>query len=708
MMLKWLTRLSAAALVLLCMAGVAQASSVTGVTLPDLPARIDQGERITIRAVVEPEDAVVTSVEWRSSRTEFATVKKMDDRSCTITGKRMGRTILYVRVNKGKPISRVITVTYPRATAIRLNRTALTLNPAGSASSTYTLTTKTAPTYHSDTITWKSSDDSVASISPSADGKSCVVTAVSDGSEVRTCTITATTDKGQRQAICTVTVKKIPEKYVRVPSSLVVPLKSERPLTYAVYPANAFDQKVTFEVIKNRDVVASADPNTGVIKGLKSGTAVVRVTTANGRSAKCLVTVKSVRYSGFSVSPSSRVIEKGAQFDITHKIKPAFVSYPGVNCASSNTAVATVDFVPTEDPDDDPVKGKWVVTGVSRGYATITVSGDNGRVKRYIPVRVIDNTQPIEITVSAVGDVMLGGDPRKFTYKYFDSLWNDKGPTYFFEKIRDAIKNGHTDIAFANLEIPLINTSRIIQGSRNNILRGKTKYAQALKYAGFDTVDIDNNHIMDYGYVGYASTKAALSAQGISSFGRGTTRFITRKGVKIGFAGYRPENISITRMKADIRAIRKKCDIVIASFHWGVEGYVPSAEQRAYGRAAVQAGAQLVVGHHTHVVSGIEQYTYKETSGIIVYGLGTIVSVMKRPSDVDTLIYRHTFSVTGSTVTNVRGEIVPVHMTTADKDKRNDAQPVLAEGAKADAIINKIARFSPGGKLPSIISGYVP
>ncbi len=700
MMLKWLTRLSAAALVLLCMAGVAQASSVTGVTLPDLPARIDQGERITIRAVVEPEDAVVTSVEWRSSRTEFATVKKMDDRSCTITGKRMGRTILYVRVNKGKPISRVITVTYPRATAIRLNRTALTLNPAGSASSTYTLTTKTAPTYHSDTITWKSSDDSVASISPSADGKSCVVTAVSDGSEVRTCTITATTDKGQRQAICTVTVKKIPEKYVRVPSSLVVPLKSERPLTYAVYPANAFDRKVTFEVIKNRDVVASADPNTGVIKGLKSGTAVVRVTTANGRSAKCLVTVKSVRYSGFSVSPSSRVIEKGAQFDITHKIKPAFVSYPGVNCASSNTAVATVDFVPTEDPDDDPVKGKWVVTGVSRGYATISVSGDNGRAKRYIAVRVVDNTQPIEITVSAVGDVMLGGDPRNSTYKYFASVWKN-GPSYFFEKIKHEL----IGVPFANLEIPLVNTDKVVKGSRNYIFRGRKEYAQALKDAGFRAVDLENNHIMDYGYAGYQSTRSAVSSQGIKPFFRTSVAYVYEKGVKIGFVGYRPENISLSSMRTQVRAARKKCDILIASFHWDSSGYGATGQQRAYGRSAIDAGADLVVGHHSHLLSGIEEYKGK----YIVYGLGTIASVIQRPKDIDTMIYQHTFEVTDvststTTVTTKGGRIVPVLMTTAAEKEKNTAQPVIAEGDDAARILNKVRNFSPGG-LPSGIIG---
>lgn len=704
-MLKSLTRLTLSVLILMCMAGVAQASSVT-VTLPDLPQHIDINQKVNIHAVVEPADAKIT-LEWSSSHPKYAEVKKQSDGSCLITAKKMGRTTISVWVNKKKTLSRTITITNPKATAIRLNRTALTLNPPeGSAPYTkYTLTASTAPKYNSDTIKWTSDDEGVVTLEPSSNGKSCVVTALplEEGIDKKVVTVTATATSGKTSR-CKVTVKRIPEKYVRVPARLVVPLLSERSLSATVYPTNAFNRKVTFKVIKNRDVVASVDPETGVIKGLKSGTAVVRATTANGRFANCLVTVKKVRYSGFSVSPSSRVIDKGETFDINYKIKPAYVSYPGITCTSNNTDVATVDFVPTENPDDDPAKGKWVVTGVSRGYATITVSGDHGRVKRSIAVRVIDSTQPIEITVSAVGDVMLGGDPRTFTYNFFESLWKKNGPSYFFENVRSAIKDG-ADIAFANLEIPLIDTSKVIKGPRY-ILRGKTKYAKALKYAGFDTVDLDNNHIMDYGYVGYASTKKALKAQGISFFGLGTARFITRKGVKIGFVGYRPQFISVSKMKANIQAVKKKCDIVIASFHWTSGKYAITGEQRTYARAAVQAGAQLVVGHHTHLLSGIEQYTYKKNSGIIVYGLGTLVSVMKRPDDVGTMVYRHTFSVTGSEVTNVRGEIVPVHMTTAPKNKPNDAHPVIVDGTDAQKILDKVEWHSPGHTLPSIISGY--
>lgn len=671
----------AVALIFLFTAIGAQATAVVeGIALSSEASFVDVGATLELDAVLTPSDTGAV-IQWTSSRPQYATVRKLDDDTCVITGKAMGRTTITARAG-GKSVSRIITVTAPKASSIKLNSKSVTLNPSG-AYSTYELRATTTPTYHSDTVVWTAEDpDSIIDITPN--GLTCLVTAKSDGSEEKACTVTATLAKAEKSVACQITVTKIPEKYVRVPTSAVVPLYATRTLTAVVYPTNAFDKAVTWEPVKNEGIVEKVDDNGEGIaqfKGVKGGTAVFRAKTANGRSALCALTVKLVRYSSLSVTPSSKTVEKGKTYEIKLKRSPTYVSYPDVDITSSDDAVATVALT----------DGKWIVTGAGRGYAKLYVKADKGRVNRTLTVRVLDYENPVTVTVSAIGDVMLGGDPRKDSFTRFENLWKH-GADYFFEKIRGQFKSDY--VVFANLEIPLIDTTYKMQGSRSYIFRGKTTYARALKEGGIDAVDLDNNHIMDYGSKGYDSTRKAVGPQGIDigSFGLGKVCYITRKGIKIGFVGFRPENISTTQVKSTVRAVQSRCDVVIASFHWGLEHrYSPTGQQIAYGRAAVDAGADLVVGHHSHLVSGIELYKGKH----IVYGLGTIVSAVERPDDVDTFIYQHTFSVTGTSVSNKGFDIVPVLMTNNGKDSYNDAQPVLATGDRASSIISKIKRYSP-------------
>lgn len=674
-MRRWLTLFSAAALALFLLSGVAYAA-VDSISLPEGVNSVDVGETLTLDATVLPADSGAT-VTWTSSRPQYATVKALDADTCVITGKAMGRTIITAKVS-GKAISRMFYVRKPMASSIKLNTRAKTLNPSGTYS-TYQLRATTTPTYHSDSVIWASSDDSVATVSDTG-----LVTAVSDGSETKTCTITATLQKAQKSAACVVTVQKIPEKYVRLSTSAVVPLGASRPLKATVYPTEAFDPTVTWSVVKNPEVVEIKDNGNGTVTltGRLKGTAIIQANTVNGRSARCTVSVKTVRYASFSVSPSSKTIEKGTSYALKTKISPAYVSYPDISVTTSDASVATVA----------EADGVWSVTGVGRGYASIHVSADNGRVKRTLSVRVLDYEKPVTVSLSAIGDVMLGGDPRKSSYSRFEKLWANKGAGYFFSEIKSALNK---DIAVANLEIPLINTNRVVNSSRSYVFRGKTAYAAALAAGGINAVDLDNNHIMDYGSTGYTSTKNAVSAQHIVPFGLGSYKYIIKNGVKVGFAGFRPENISITKLKSTVGSLKRKCDVLVVSFHWGSDfRYSISAQQIAYGHASVQAGADLVLGHHSHVVSGIEVYR----DSYIVYGLGTIVSTVERPKDIDCLIYQHTFSVLGTKVSG-SGRLVPALMTRAGEHEENDAQPVLATGSAKERIIEKIKKYSPNKNL---------
>ena len=690
-MKRRLAILCAAALIILLAATGAQATAV--LEKIELPANlsVDVGTKLELDAVLTPPEAGVT-IQWTSSRPQYATVKaKLGfPNTCVITGKAMGRTYIYAKVGGKVAAKCFVTVTKPKASTIKLNTKSVTLNPPDAPSGvnyTYILRATTTPTYHSDTIEWTTNDpdETIISIEPSEDGKTCTVTAVSDGSEEKSCTVIATLTKAQKPATCQITVKKIPEKYVRVTTSAVVPYMSTRPLTAVVYPSNAFDKAVTWEPVRNEGVVEKIKDDgkgTAEFKGVNSGTAVFKVSTANGRWALCSMRVKLVRYESLSVTPSSKTVEKGKTYEIKIKRSPTYVSYPDVTITSKDDSVAKVEFT----------DGKWIVTGVSRGYTNLYVVADNGRVKRTLTVRVLDYENSVTVTVSAIGDVMLGGDPRKGkgSFDRFDKLWKNYGADYFFAKIKSQLKDEH--VVFANLEIPLINTNHVMQGSRSYIFRGKEEYARALSAGGIDAVDLDNNHIMDYTSKGYSRTRSAVSGQGIASFGLGKVAYITRNGIKIGFVGFRPESTSISKMKSGIKAVQSRCDIVIASFHWGLDKrYSPTGQQIAYGRAAVDAGADLVVGHHSHLVSGIELYKGKH----IVYGLGTIVSAVERPDDVDTFIYQHTFSVTGTSVSNKDFNIVPVLMTANGKNSYNDAQPVIADGDDKTRILNKIKKYSP-------------
>ena len=679
-MKRRLAILCAAALIFLFAAISAQAAPAVNVELiPPGPSFVDVGATLRMDAVLTPADtgAVVT---WTSSHRQYATVSKLDDDTCVITGKAMGRTYIYAKVDGKIAARRLVTVTKPKASAIKLNSKSVTLNPSGSYS-TYVLraTTSPSPSYHSDSIEWTTDDldGSIISIEPSEDRLTCTVTAKADGSETRTCTVTATLAKNPtKSATCLITVKKIPEKYVRVTTGVVVPLYASRKLTAVVYPASAFDKTVTWEPIKNDGVVELTDngDGTALVKGLRrNGTAIFRVKTANGRSALCAMTVKLIRYSRFAIYPSRKVLQKDDTFSLTPKWSPTYVSYPDVIYSTSDESIAAVD----------PITG--VVTGVGRGYATITAIADNGRVKDTTSVHVISNDETL-VTISAVGDIMLGGDPRNKTFKAFEKIWSSNTPDYFLKNVKGAFSG----ITVANFEIPLTNSTRINEPWRNYRFRGKPGYVEAIDGI-IDVVDLDNNHIKDFGQAGYNDTRSILRSRGIGYFGLGRVEYRIQNGVKIGFVGYRPEMISLSKIKAHLRSARKNCDILIASFHWG-GGYRPNATQKKFGRAAIDAGADLVLGHHSHVVSGIELYKGKH----IVYGLGTIVSAVRLPSDTDTFIYKHTFSVSGErNVTNSSFEIVPVKMTA--NTQYNDAQPVLVEkdSAEYNRIKDKIKYYSP-------------
>ena len=234
------------------------------------------------------------------------------------------------------------------------------------------------------------------------------------------------------------------------------------------------------------------------------------------------------------------------------------------------------------------------------------------------------------ISVVAVGDLLLGGSATEKV--------NREGFTYPFLKTKDLIQQA--DIAMANLEAPL--TDRGEQHpDKKYTFRVPPSAATDLKQAGFDLMTLANNHIGDYGEQGVLDTLVALEdiGLGISGAGRNLkearTPFVAEiDGQKLAFLSFSntfPKSFYAKKDKPgtapgyyqyvarDIGKARRQHDYVIVSFHWGGERMNdPKDYQMELGRLAIDSGADVVIGHHPHVLQGAERY--KE--GVIYYSLG--------------------------------------------------------------------------------------
>ncbi|HJW81294.1 MAG TPA: CapA family protein [Acidiferrobacterales bacterium] len=235
------------------------------------------------------------------------------------------------------------------------------------------------------------------------------------------------------------------------------------------------------------------------------------------------------------------------------------------------------------------------------------------------------------LKVIAVGDIMLDGTARP--------VLQANGYDYAFAEVRRFFKGAH--IVIGNLEGPLTTRGAPEQDKTYVFRSPPDKVGQALRNAGFTAVSLANNHTLDFGADGLASTIEALDAVGIAHIGAGPNLKGARKPVILEAAGTRvallaysltlPEHFYAeankpgtafgheAHVRADVAAARNQADVVLVSFHWGQEGKTTLREyQTRLGRVAIDAGAAAVFGHHPHILQGIEHYK----GGVILYSLG--------------------------------------------------------------------------------------
>jgi poly-gamma-glutamate capsule biosynthesis protein CapA/YwtB (metallophosphatase superfamily) len=304
------------------------------------------------------------------------------------------------------------------------------------------------------------------------------------------------------------------------------------------------------------------------------------------------------------------------------------------------------------------------------------------------------------VTLVAVGDIMLARGVGRKIERY--------GTAYPFALVEDIISRA--DIAFGNLECPV--TKNCERAAKRFSFRAAPHAVSALTEAGFDVLSLANNHSTDCGAAGLLETMRNLEAAGIKSTGAGRTQaeaaeptFIEVKGIKIAFVGFSEfipeassfdeENASIAfaseeNVRRAVAAARERADVVVASFHWGVEyASRPRERELELARVATEAGACLVIGHHTHVLQGMQTITTEDSNGtrraLIAYSLGNFV--FDSPGGFDK---RATESVILRCTLNRRGvvayEALPVRL--------EGARPHPAKLLEAEEISARLDRLS--------------
>lgn len=300
----------------------------------------------------------------------------------------------------------------------------------------------------------------------------------------------------------------------------------------------------------------------------------------------------------------------------------------------------------------------------------------------------------ISITISAAGDCTLGTDEGFNKSTSLPAKYNEvNNPAYFFEKVKPIFEKD--DLTIVNMEGTL--TEETTRADKRFAFKGDKEYTQILTEGSVETVNFANNHSKDYGGKSYDDTIEALDAANIPSFGYERTQLLDVKGIKVGLLGTYElaDHMGCEEGMIDnINSLKEQgAQIIIASFHWGIEREnYPNETQKKLAHSAIDHGVDLVLGHHPHVMQGIEEYNGK----YIVYSLGNFCfGGNSGPKDMDCMIFQQTFTFKDKNLQeDYEVNVIPCKISTSWQKGRNDYRPMPAEGEVADKIMERIVEYS--------------
>ena len=278
---------------------------------------------------------------------------------------------------------------------------------------------------------------------------------------------------------------------------------------------------------------------------------------------------------------------------------------------------------------------------------------------------------------------------------------------FIFRNVKDIFEGD--DVTIVNFEGVLADTYTMPSNKRNNefLFLGKPGYARALTENSVEMATIENNHINDFGEQGVTDTISALEGAGVAWANADHMAVYQTQGLRIGLLAYQTLNQPFTSdelkvmVDEDIAAARKTCDLVVVYFHWGNElDYSPRDNQVMLGRAAIDSGADLVLGAHSHRINPIECYQGR----YIVYSLANCsFAGNNKPKDMYTFIFQTRFKMRDGALVQNTFRIIPCRISSR-KDYNDFAITPLTEQTNIDTVINTLK--SSGKNLDYAVESY--
>jgi poly-gamma-glutamate synthesis protein (capsule biosynthesis protein) len=308
--------------------------------------------------------------------------------------------------------------------------------------------------------------------------------------------------------------------------------------------------------------------------------------------------------------------------------------------------------------------------------------------------------EPEYFTLTFTGDVTPGCMPGQFQNPkaYVGTVGDDY--EFPFANLRETFEQD--DFTFINLEVVLgLNVGK--QASKTFVFSGPEEYVQIMTSSSVEAVTLANNHVEDFGVEGYENTKRVLDENGVAYVEEDKTAiFVTESGLTIGL--YADSfDFKESDIEDNIAALREEgAEIIVCAFHWGTEGaYRHNDKQARYARCAIDAGADIVVGNHPHVLQEMEEYN----GGIIFYSLGNFsFGGNDHPKDYDSAVIQQ--QIVREPDGTVRlGEMTVIPICISSVSDRNNYQPIPYP-ADSDAYKRVLEKLNGTYSGPNVTPGY--
>ena len=331
-----------------------------------------------------------------------------------------------------------------------------------------------------------------------------------------------------------------------------------------------------------------------------------------------------------------------------------------------------------------------LVIGIAGGILSVHTEG---QTQKQNPAASPETGKSVgeDLLLSFTGDCILGTDEYFAWDTGLPAYYDLYGPEYFLKNVRSIFEED--DLTIVNMEGTL--TEETTRVEKQFAFKGDPDYVKILTSSSVEAANVANNHSHDYGEKSFQDTVNILETNGIRTFGYDNVAIMEIKGIRVGMFGIYELDDHLERIpqvKKDIAKLKEQqADIIVAVFHWSNELVtVPDENQVTLAHLAIDEGADVVVGHHPHVVQGIEKYKGK----IIAYSLGNFCfGGNTHPTEMDTFIFQQKFVLNGAkNITASEYRVIPCRVSS--ETTYNNYQPTPLTGEEAKETMHKIQERS--------------